>query len=91
MAPDQGNGAERRVGRRADQKRRWDRENRATCRCGRKMDRQASRCAECVAVEDAELGMTSAAVRALVFRLRARGVSVPAVPTGRPPRAETTG
>jgi hypothetical protein len=37
---------EKRIGRRGDQKRRWDRDNRERCRCGEPMW-QADRCREC--------------------------------------------
>lgn len=46
--------AEMRTGRRAEQKRRWDRENLATCSCGRRMSRRASFCQRCQREADAE-------------------------------------
>ncbi|MDE2103219.1 MAG: helix-turn-helix domain-containing protein [Patescibacteria group bacterium] len=38
---------ERRIGKRAEQKRRWDHENRHVCGCGRPMKRGASMCVTC--------------------------------------------
>lgn len=38
---------ERRIGRRADQKRRWDRENGGTCACGARRKWNARQCKSC--------------------------------------------
>ena len=46
---------ERRVGRRGEQKRRWDRENRARCRCGGPVTRGAGLCRICENIERAQL------------------------------------
>ena len=46
--------SERRIGKRAEQKRRWDRENRSRCKCGAFMSRGRDRCLDCYQQERAE-------------------------------------
>lgn len=62
------NGGNRRVGARAEVKRRWDREHRPLCECGQPMGRGAERCCDCQRAD-------KAAYRRLVEDMWAEGMT----------------